>query len=170
MKKVCIALFVIALIGCSTDEPEKSNEDDGEWIKPRQCMELELNSEEMRRCDLDPNCERQSPESNEKTISKLEELKCVIRKTACIEGKVRDDDIECELYQNGEWIQPRQCYELMLNELLSACNFNPNVDPNCGKSIDEFSLFYEERECVMFKKSCIKGKVGKFDIKCNKIN
>jgi len=169
MKKVLFTVACLFLLNCSSDDGNKN--EDSEWIQPRQCMELELNSEEMRRCDLDPNCERQSPESNEETISKLEELKCVIRKTACIEGKVRDDDIECELYQNGEWIQPRQCYELMLNsELLFACNFNPNVDPNCGKSIDEFSLFYEERECVMFKKSCIKGEVGKFDIKCNKIN
>jgi len=48
MKKVCITLFAIALIGCSTDEPEKSNENNsidddvftGEELSPEECDEI----------------------------------------------------------------------------------------------------------------------------------
>jgi len=90
MKKVLFIAASLFLLNCSSDDENKNQ--DGEWISPRQCTELALQNP---RCDLDPNCERQSPESIEEVTVIYEEHGCVIRKTACIDENVRDDDIKC---------------------------------------------------------------------------
>jgi len=93
MKKVCITLFTIAFIGCSTDEPEKSNGNDGEWISPRQCYEFVWQNP---KCDLEPHCSRHPREYDEYLISMLEEHGCVMRKSACIDDDlIAERDMKC---------------------------------------------------------------------------
>jgi hypothetical protein len=87
MKKILFIATCLFLLSCSSE-----NEDD-EWIQPRQCIELAIQNP---RCDSDPNCQRDKAETIEKTISMLEEYECVMRKTACIDDNVKDDDVKCK--------------------------------------------------------------------------
>jgi len=94
MKKVCIALLIIAFMGCSTDD--SNNEKDDEWISPRKCFELMPSHchdfDENGNCisDLvgDPNDDKlANMQHNEEIISTFEQYECVFRKSACINAK-----------------------------------------------------------------------------------
>lgn len=86
MKKFLVIAIVFGLIGSSSENEEN------EWLQPRQCMELALQN---NRCDLDPDCEREKPEGIEANILKAEEHGCVYRKNACINDIFKDEDVKC---------------------------------------------------------------------------
>jgi len=90
MNKLLFIAGCLFLVGCSSS-PESKSEDD-EWIQPRECTALALQNP---RCDLDPDCERNKPEEIENTNLILEDHECVMRKTACIDDNVKDEDIKC---------------------------------------------------------------------------
>jgi len=101
MIKILFIASCLFFIGCSSES------EDDKWIQPMECVELLL--QKVKSTGFDPECTRKLPvetcEANlraefTRNAQKMEKDGCIMRKTACTDGELRDNDIKCECERN----------------------------------------------------------------------